>query len=149
MDNKIIASQKLVRQTETEVVNISQIYEKLLKKSKQPLNRLDVLYELALGEVMTQGQLAQRINRPKQTINNIITKMQQEGLVDLTPLKTDGRKKVISLTKKGRIAAAKDLDFMFQVEDRLVDAMGTVKMQQLIELEREYAKNLQTIAEEF
>ena len=149
MDNKIIASQKLVRQTETEVVNISRIHEKLLKKSKQPLNRLDGLYELALGEVMTQGQLAQRINRPKQTINNIITKMQQEGLVDLTPLKTDGRKKVISLTKKGRIAAAKDLDFMFQVEDRLVDAMGTVKMQQLIELEREYAKNLQTIAEEF
>ena len=61
-----------------------------------------ILFCLSQTERMTLGELAQKINRDKSTTTVLVRKLEQAALVALKKDAADSRKKIISLTKKGR-----------------------------------------------
>jgi len=46
-------------------------------------------------------ELAEKINRDKSTATVLVRKLEQEGLVSVTPSPSDRRTKILSLTQKG------------------------------------------------
>ena len=51
---------------------------------------------------MTLGEVSQKINRDKSTTTVLVRKLESAGLVEIQRDKNDTRKKIISLTEKGR-----------------------------------------------
>ena len=51
---------------------------------------------------MTLGEVSQKINRDKSTTTVLVRKLEAAGLVEIQRDKNDTRKKIISLTEKGR-----------------------------------------------
>lgn len=61
-----------------------------------------ILYLLSVNNTMTKSEIAEATNRDKSTTTVLIRKLIDEGLVKEDADKNDARRKIISLTPKGR-----------------------------------------------
>lgn len=61
-----------------------------------------ILFLLSENGTLTMGELSKRINRDKSTTTVLIKKLSEEGLVMTENDASDSRKKLISLTEKGK-----------------------------------------------
>lgn len=61
-----------------------------------------ILYLLSVHEELTMGNLSKLINRNKSTTTVLIRKLIEEDLIKVDHSQKDTRKKIISLTEKGR-----------------------------------------------
>ena len=68
-----------------------------------------VLYALLFGNGITQSEICDAYEMPKQTVNNILKELRVQGLLELVPVDTDRRNKEIVLTNRGRVFSAQVL----------------------------------------
>ncbi len=61
----------------------------------------NILFQLSVNKSITMKELAEKINRDKSTATVLVRKLEQEGLVSVTPSPSDRRTKILSLTQKG------------------------------------------------
>ena len=61
----------------------------------------NMLYFLSQQGQMSLGELSKSINRDKSTTTVLVRKLEVSGLVELKKDEKDGRKKIITLTRKG------------------------------------------------
>ncbi|MCR4901133.1 MAG: MarR family transcriptional regulator [Treponema sp.] len=61
----------------------------------------NILFQLSVNKSITMKELAEKINRDKSTTTVLVRKLEQEGLVSVTPSPNDRRTKFLSLTQKG------------------------------------------------
>ena len=74
----------------------------MLSKHKLVSSHGFILYLLSVHEELTMGNLSKLINRNKSTTTVLIRKLIEEDLIKVGQAKNDTRKKIISLTEKGR-----------------------------------------------
>ncbi len=74
----------------------------MLSKHKLVSSHGFILYLLSVHEELTMGNLSKLINRNKSTTTVLIRKLIEENLIKVGQAKNDTRKKIISLTEKGR-----------------------------------------------
>lgn len=75
-----------------------------------------VLEHLAFHEGCTQQDIARACVMDKSTVTSVVTRMEEEGLIERTPQLNDRRVVNVYLTRVGRDAAARVLDCRSEVD---------------------------------
>ncbi len=93
-----------------------------------------LMYYILLEGNKTQKQLSMRTHLIKQTVNNIVKSMLENGFVILKENPDNYKEKYVELTEKGRKKAHEVADEIIEIENRTVRKMGEDKIQQLVSL---------------
>jgi len=115
---KVAIGSRLRMLTDKVTEDAAQIY-KLYNIDMQP-KWFPVFYSLAQGEEKTITELAKDIGHSHPSVSKIISEMLKKGYVKESKDKTDGRRNMVSLSKKG-IAISKE------IEDQLIDVNAAVE----------------------
>ena len=115
---KVAIGSRLRMLTDKVTEDAAQIY-KLYNIDMQP-KWFPVFYSLAQGEEKTITELAKDIGHSHPSVSKIISEMLKKGYVKESKDKTDGRRNLVSLSKKG-IAISKE------IEDQLIDVNAAVE----------------------
>lgn len=107
-----------------------------------------VLYTIREYGFCTQKRVCESYLLPRQTINNVITRMRDAGLLVHSRADSCGREKAFILTEAGRQYAAPLLASMDAVEARAVSLLGEEKLRQMTQLVQEYDGALTAALEE-
>ncbi len=107
-----------------------------------------VFYTIREYGYCTQKQICDSYILPKQTINNVITAMRKDGVLEYDEGNSKGREKAFVLSTKGKEYAAPFLHSLNVVENRALELMGKEKLQTLTELLLKYDLALNTALEE-
>lgn len=91
-----------------------------------------VLASLAEHGPMTQTQLSQRTFSDSNTISAMLRRLHGLGCVDRQRHKTDGRSRVVSLTKRGRVVFDKCSEATDEVRQRLTRQLETGNLHEFI-----------------
>lgn len=98
-----------------------------------------VIYMLAYSDISTQRELSACYGMPKQTVNNVINQLKNEGYITLIPDETDKRSKRIALTEAGRKYAEKTVAPLVECEESVLKEMGGERVRMMIDTLTEYA----------
>lgn len=105
-------------------------------------NEMLVLYTIREKGFCTQKQVCDNYLLPRQTINNVISRLRGEGILEISQADSSGREKAFVLTEKGEAYARPLLDAMNRFEDRAFEVIGKDKLFALTELMTEYDQAL-------
>lgn len=112
------------------------------------LNDLEtiILIHIGLMDNPTQKGLAEKLSAPKQTVNNIIKNLEEDGLIELSKASDDKRIKILKLTDKGKKNRDERLKPITESNVRMYEKLGEEKAREI-----SYALNLliQTTREDF
>ena len=112
------------------------------------LNDLEtiILIHIGLMDNPTQKDLAEKLSAPKQTVNNIIKNLEEDGLIELSKASDDKRIKILRLTDKGKKNRDERLKPITESNVRMYKKLGEEKAREI-----SYALNLliQTTREDF
>ena len=101
-------------------------------KSPFSLTEARVLYELAHAEETSASQLGEELGLDAGYLSRILRGFEERGLVDKKPSQTDGRRRLLSLTARGREAFA-PLDTRSQEDiGSMLDALSDAEVERLV-----------------
>lgn len=98
-----------------------------------------IMYELLIREKLTQKELVNLSDLPKQSINKGIKILRENGYLTMTVDPSDKRVRFCQLTEAGRKYAYDRLRPLFELEEKTAQAMGTDKMKLLAKLSEEWS----------
>lgn len=107
-----------------------------------------ILYELLLHTRLTQKQIVERTNLPKQSINKGILQLRDEGYLTLEQDEKDNRVKYCFLTEEGEKYAKLKIQPLLDIEEKIIMKMGKKKIEQLNELLEEWNLNFKKCKDE-
>lgn len=81
--------------------NLNRVYEDYARSIDIPYTTLEILDYITLTDDCTQKKLCEMTFLPKQTVNNVITAFNKQGLIELREVERDRRIKTIHLTPAG------------------------------------------------
>jgi len=91
-----------------------------------------VLYVLYLHGAITQKQISEICEIPKQTVNNTITQLKKDEHIILITNNEDKREKRIELTDKGKKYCEKMLEPFLEINQKLGDRIGLPFIAQIV-----------------
>lgn len=75
-----------------------------------------IVYMLAYSDISTQRELSLCYNMPKQTVNNVINQLKDEGYITLARDENDRRSKHIVLTDEGKNTLTRSLSRLLNLK---------------------------------
>ena len=121
-----------------EVFNIFSLLKKLNGLSKRRvgqfgLNNLEtiILFNINENESMTQKDLVEKLDAPKQTINSIVMGLRQRDLLTMVKNENDKIAKNMMLTDKGKEEITKITKYLSISDREIYDDLGRDKIKQL------------------
>lgn len=84
------------------IAEFSQIYADYAKNYRLNFNELHFLYYISRNAKAHPNDISKRWSIPKQTINSMIKKFTQAGVITVTNDPHDGRRKILNLTEHGQ-----------------------------------------------
>ena len=124
------------------IVKFRGIYSQWSSAHNISYNEMLVLYTIREKGFCTQKQICDSYLLPRQTMNNVITGMRENGLLELSSENSIGREKAFVLTEKGEAYAQPLLDSMNRFEEQAVALLGDEKLAALTALMLEYDQAL-------
>ena len=124
------------------IIKFRGIYSQWSSAHDISYNEMLVLYTIREKSFCTQKQICDSYLLPRQTMNNVITGMRENGLLELSPENSIGREKAFVLTEKGEAYAQPLLDAMNLFEEQAVALLGDEKLAALTALMLEYDQAL-------
>ena len=121
------------------IYHVDSFYDEFAKQSNVSSALLWVLYALNDGQPHTQIEVSTEWELPKTTVNTVIKELQQNGYVELIPIKGKRREMSIVLTEAGKEYADRILSDLYKKEAAVY---GTLTPE-----EREVIATLEKIAE--
>lgn len=121
------------------IYHVDSFYDEFAKQSNVSSALLWVLYALNDGQPHTQIEISTEWELPKTTVNTVIKELQQNGYVELIPIKGKRREMSIALTEAGKEYADRILSDLYKKE---ASVYGTLTPE-----EREVIATLEKIAE--
>ncbi|MCH4005229.1 MAG: MarR family winged helix-turn-helix transcriptional regulator [Lactobacillus crispatus] len=130
--------------SETEKLNLSIIhgsraYSQWEQDHDLPDYLVVIMYELLIRGKLTQRELVNLSDLPKQSINKGIKILRDHDHITMTVDPSDKRVRFCQLTKAGRKYAYDRLRPLFELEEKTAQAMGTDKMKLLAKLSEEWS----------
>lgn len=128
--------------SETEKLNLSIIhgsraYSQWEQDHDLPDYLVVIMYELLIRGKLTQRELVNLSDLPKQSINKGIKILRDHDHITMTVDPSDKRVRFCQLTEAGRKYAYDRLRPLFELEEKTAQAMGTDKMKLLAKLSEE------------
>lgn len=121
------------------IYHVDSFYDEFAKQSNVSSALLWVLYALNDGQPHTQIEVSTEWELPKTTVNTVIKELQQNGYVELIPIKGKRREMSIALTEAGKEYADSIFSDLYKKEAAVY---GTLTPE-----EREVIATLEKIAE--
>ena len=103
---------------------------------------IQTLYALYMEPSMSQKEISENYQMPKQTVNNTVKSLERRGYVELVPDEHDRRGRRISFTAEGREYAIRALDPVLKLDQSVVERMGVENYGSLIQLLNAYSDAL-------
>ena len=130
--------------SETEKLNLSIIhgsraYSQWEQDHDLPDYLVVIMYELLIRGKLTQRELVNLSDLPKQSINKGIKILRDHDYITMTVDPSDKRVRFCQLTEAGRKYAYDRLRPLFELEEKTAQAMGTDKMKLLAKLSEEWS----------
>lgn len=130
--------------SETEKLNLSIIhgsraYSQWEQDNDLPDYLVVIMYELLIRGKLTQRELVNLSDLPKQSINKGIKILRDHDHITMTVDPSDKRVRFCQLTEAGRKYAYDRLRPLFELEEKTAQAMGTDKMKLLAKLSEEWS----------
>lgn len=130
--------------SETEKLNLSIIhgsraYSQWEQDHDLPDYLAVIMYELLIRGKLTQRELVNLSDLPKQSINKGIKILRDHDHITMTVDPSDKRVRFCQLTEAGRKYAYDRLRPLFELEEKTAQAMGTDKMKLLAKLSEEWS----------
>lgn len=130
--------------SETEKLNLSIIhgsraYSQWEQDHDLPDYLVVIMYELLIRGKLTQRELVNLSDLPKQSINKGIKILRDYDHITMTVDPSDKRVRFCQLTEAGRKYAYDRLRPLFELEEKTAQAMGTDKMKLLAKLSEEWS----------
>lgn len=130
--------------SETEKLNLSIIhgsraYSQWEQDHDLPDYLVVIMYELLIRGKLTQRELVNLSDLPKQSINKGIKILRDHDHITMTVDPSDKRVRFCQLTEAGRKYAYDRLRPLFELEEKTAQAMGTDKMKLLANLSEEWS----------
>jgi transcriptional regulator len=130
--------------SETEKLNLSIIhgsraYSQWEQDHDLPDYLVVIMYELLIRGKLTQRELVNLSDLPKQSINKGIKILRDHDHITMTVDPSDKRVRFFQLTEAGRKYAYDRLRPLFELEEKTAQAMGTDKMKLLAKLSEEWS----------
>ena len=104
-----------------------------------------VLYALVFDDGMTQREICDVYDMPKQTVNNIVRRLVSKGLALANASEGNRKNKPVYLTQKGAAYAEELLAPLNEFEFRVMDEMGEDAYVLLVELTEQYADAIEKV----
>lgn len=101
-----------------------------------------VLYTIREHGFCTQKQICDSYLLPRQTMNNVISGLRNQGILEVNPALNIGREKAFVLTEYGTAHMAPILKALNDFEIRAVELLGAEKLEALTSLMLEYDQAL-------
>ena len=92
-----------------------------------------ILLALLVDSDMTQKEISEKYQMPKQSVNNIIHALLEEGLVHLEQSAQDNRKKIVVLIDAGQKYAEKVVKPFEDLDTQVFACMGKRSLQHLLD----------------
>lgn len=130
--------------SDTEKLNFAIIrggkaYEEWDRRQGMPGYLTIILYELLMRQKLTQKELVNLSDYPKQSINKGIHRLLEQDYLELTIDPSDNRVKYCQLTAAGKKYAKEKMRPLFEIENKVAQKMGAKKMKQLVALNEEWS----------
>ncbi|MDR1600375.1 MAG: MarR family transcriptional regulator [Oscillospiraceae bacterium] len=85
---------------------------------------VQVLYILRFKGTVTQKRISECCEIPKQTVNNVIKQLKEDGFIEFETRGGDKRQKLIRLTALGEDYAARTLEPFFRLNQKVYERIG-------------------------
>ena len=116
--------------------HVDSFYDEFAKKSNVSSALLWVLYALNDGNSHTQIEISNDWELPKTTVNTVIKEIQQNGYVELIPIKGKRREMSIVLTESGKNYADRILSDLYKKEAEVYKTLRSEEYEVVDLLER-------------
>lgn len=140
-------TEQILNDVNRAIIQFRGVYSEWSKRHHISYNEMLVLYTIREFGYCTQKQICDNYLLPRQTINNVITRMREANLLVLNKEKSERREKAFSLTAEGEKYAAEFLQSLNCIEEQAIDIMGRKKIAQMTELICEYDAALKAAME--
>jgi DNA-binding MarR family transcriptional regulator len=103
------------------------------ERARGPLLRAahTALFPHLSSEGVRGAELAKKLGVTKQAVSQLVTELEDWGVVEQVPDPQDGRAKLVRFTKKGEQALLHGLSVLAELERELTDKIGKRRMQEL------------------
>ena len=119
------------------------IYSRLIHTMGENPDKVRIFYMLYFRGELTQKEIIEINGMPKQSVSNIILKMQSSNQIKLISNPSDKRSKLIELTQEGREYAAVLLRPIIESEQKVLQKMGKDGVEEYVRYTRLYASFLE------
>jgi len=122
-------------------MSVNQIRGSLVQMAKKynvNYHEMVLMYHLYKNGDCTQKQICDYYLLPKQTVNNIVMAMKDQGNIDWYFTPTNKKEKVLTITEKGLEYISSLVLSMNNTEDMLKSVLGEEKIADMVELLTEY-----------
>jgi DNA-binding MarR family transcriptional regulator len=89
------------------------------------------VFALVDAQGIRLSELAKRAQLTKQLVNYLVTAVEERGYVERVPDPSDGRAKIVRLTKRGQEAAQMGSDIIEGIEREWAASLGAEDMDEL------------------
>ncbi|MCL2217203.1 MAG: MarR family winged helix-turn-helix transcriptional regulator [Defluviitaleaceae bacterium] len=113
------------------VSRIRGLYTRFAQKHEIPYGIIQVAYVLGLHSPVTQKQISEICEIPKQTVNGVIKQLKADQHITITAGKEDKREKEIALTPKGEAYIQNTLKPFFELNKMIAGRIGIDFIKQL------------------
>lgn len=103
---------------------------------------VQMMYYITILDSCTQADLVKLTRKPRQTVNDIIRRYREQGLIELEYCEQDRRTKTIRLTEKGREFTEAVIEPLNDMETHALADFSDEERAQYIALQKKWFKNL-------
>ena len=118
------------------IYHVDSFYDEFAKQSNVSSALLWVLYALNDGQPHTQIEISTEWELPKTTVNTVIKELQQNGYVELIPIKGKRREMSIALTETGKEYADRILSDLYKKEAAVYETLTPEEREVIATLEK-------------
>ncbi|CUX24928.1 Sugar-specific transcriptional regulator TrmB [Clostridium sp. C105KSO15] len=113
---------------------IRNIYARWAQKRNLSFTTMQVLHLLLVDGSLTQYQICERYEIPRQSVNNVVNNLKDIGYITLDVKDNNRREKLIVLTNEGLEYSKALFDPLFEIQESLITKMNKESAEQLIKL---------------
>ena len=106
------------------VRRIRVLYTKFAQKHEIPYGLIQVAYVLKMHSPVTQKQISEICEIPKQTVNGVIKQLKADSHITITESTVDKREKEITLTPKGEAYIQNALKLFYELNKKVTSRIG-------------------------
>ena len=141
-------TQQLHSKVNHAIIKCRGVYAQWAKRMGVTYNRMLVFYTIRDYGFCTQKQMSDQYLLPRQTVNNTVTALCREGLLEEDPSRRQGREKAYVLTDAGSAYSTRHLASLNAVEELAARRFGAERIREMADLVMEYDRALEDALEE-